>query len=98
MEITDQMIEKLADLAKLDFSQKEDKDKIKKDLERMLQFFSAIEKIDVADYKPMIHPVQNQNILRSDEAPFQNMPQEKALQNATFKDTDYFRVPKMMEE
>ena len=97
MEITPVIIEKLSDLAKLDYSNSVDQEKIKKDLERMLSFFAKIDQIDVEGFEPLVHIVEQSNVFRQDEHS-QNMDIEDALRNAPLKDTDYFKVPKIMEE
>ena len=97
MEITPVIIEKLSDLAKLDYSNSVDQEKIKKDLERMLSFFAKIDQIDVEGFEPLVHLVEQSNVFRQDEHS-QNMDIADALRNAPLKDTDYFKVPKIMEE
>ena len=93
MEITKELIEKLSDLAKLDFSKSEDYEKIKKDLERMLNFFAQISAVDTKNLPPLVHLIAQDNVLR-DDGNCANIPQNEALHNAGFKDSDYFKAPK----
>ena len=98
MIISDELINKLSDLAKLDFSAPEKREKIKEDIERMLSFFSVIDQVQVDSLEPLVYPIVQYNVLRSVEDPIQNMAHEAALKNAPLKDTDYFKVLKIRED
>jgi len=96
MEITDDLINKLAKLSKLSFEANE-KDEIKEDLQKMLNFIDDLKKVDVEGVEPLIHMTAEINRLREDkpEAP---LKVEEVLQNAPEKNGDFFQVPKVVKK
>ncbi|MBP9185661.1 MAG: Asp-tRNA(Asn)/Glu-tRNA(Gln) amidotransferase subunit GatC [Bacteroidia bacterium] len=96
MDINNEMIEKLSDLAKLEFSS-EEKEKLKADLAKITGFVEKLQEIDTEHVEPLIFMSDEVNVLRADVAK-QTITKEEALRNAPLKDTDYFRVPKFIEK
>ncbi|GAB1447493.1 MAG: Asp-tRNA(Asn)/Glu-tRNA(Gln) amidotransferase subunit GatC [Bacteroidetes bacterium] len=96
MEINDETIDRLSDLAKLDF-EGEEKEAIKKDLNRILTYFEKLNTVDTEGVEPLIFMSDNVNLLREDEAHV-SITKADALKNAPSKDSDYFRVPKFMDK
>jgi aspartyl-tRNA(Asn)/glutamyl-tRNA(Gln) amidotransferase subunit C len=96
MDISDELVDKLADLAKLDFNG-EEKEKIKTDLAQITAFFEELNKVDTEGLEPLIFMSDAVNVLREDEVK-QEITHEEALKNAPAKDSDYFRVPKFIEK
>ena len=96
MDISDELIDKLADLAKLDF-QGEEKENIKKDMSKILSFIEKLDEIDTTGVEPLIFMSDSENVLREDEV-HQEITHEEALMNAPKKDSDYFRVPKFLDK
>jgi aspartyl-tRNA(Asn)/glutamyl-tRNA(Gln) amidotransferase subunit C len=96
MDISNELIDKLADLAKLEFNG-EEKEHIKNDLSRILTFIDKLNEIDTNGVEPLIFMSDAVNILREDEVK-QTITKEEALQNAPKKDSDYFRVPKFLDK
>jgi aspartyl-tRNA(Asn)/glutamyl-tRNA(Gln) amidotransferase subunit C len=92
MDISNELIDKLADLSKLDFDGAE-KEKIKSDLAQITAFFEELNKVDTTGVEPLIFMSDAVNVLRADEVK-QELTHEEALSNAPAKDSDYFRVPK----
>ena len=95
MEISNQTIEKLANLAQLQFSE-EEKVAIKVDLEKMVGFIEQLQKIDTTNVEPLIHITEAVNVLRSDEVKG-SITAEAALINAPSKDQYFFTVPKVIK-
>jgi len=94
MNIDSALIDHLSHLAKLEFDEK-GKQKIASDLTRILEFVDALDKVDVTGVEPLIHMTEEAGIPREDIA--QNpISQQEALSNAPVKDSDYFKVPKVM--
>lgn len=96
MDISNEMIDKLADLAKLEFSADE-KEKLKGDLSKITGFFEKLNELDTENVEPLIFMTDEVNVLRADEV-HQPISKEEALRNGPAKDSDYFRVPKFIEK
>jgi aspartyl-tRNA(Asn)/glutamyl-tRNA(Gln) amidotransferase subunit C len=92
MDISNELIDKLADLAKLEFNG-EDKERIKTDLVQITAFFEELNKVDTDGVEPLIFMSDAVNVLREDVVKVE-LTHEEALKNAPAKDSDYFRVPK----
>lgn len=95
MEITDDLIDRIAELAKLKFEGTE-REQLKKDFSKMLDMISIIEKQDVAGLEPLVYVNEEVNVLRNDEIKNQ-ISKEEALKNAPDSDSDYFKVPKVLK-
>lgn len=93
MKITDATIDKLADLSKLEFEGAR-KEEMKGDLQKMLDFVSKLEELDTDGVEPLIYMLEEENVLRADDAETP-IDHQEALKNAPKKDSDYFRVPKV---
>jgi aspartyl-tRNA(Asn)/glutamyl-tRNA(Gln) amidotransferase subunit C len=96
MDISNELIEKLADLAKLNF-EGEEKENIKADLQKIVSFIDKLAELDTKDVEPLIFMSDAVNVLREDVA-HQIISHEEALLNAPKKDSDYFRVPKFIDK
>lgn len=94
--ITEETVDKLANLSRLEFSGKE-KEEIIHDLNRMLEFVSKLNELDTSRVEPLIYMNEETNVLREDEVK-QTITQKEALSNAPKKDSDYFKVPKVVEK
>lgn len=89
-------IDEIAHLARLEFSD-EAKKEIANDVNRMLGFINKLNELNTDDVEPLIYINSESNILRADEAEI-TLTQKQALQNAPNKDSDYFKVPKVIEQ
>ncbi len=94
MKITKEEVEKLAHLARLEFNE-EEKEKMVEDMDKILGFVEKINELDLEGVKPLVYMSEEENILRKDEIK-QEVTKEEALKNAPDKDTDYFKVPKVV--
>ena len=92
MDINNETINHLADLAKLEFTEIEKED-LKTNLGRILSYCEKLNEVDTTGVEPLIFMSENVNLLRTDEAEL-NYSKNDALRNAPAKDSDYFRVPK----
>jgi aspartyl-tRNA(Asn)/glutamyl-tRNA(Gln) amidotransferase subunit C len=96
MVVDDALIDKLARLAMLRFSEAE-RSEIKNDLEKMIGFVDKLKEPDTSGVEPLLHMSDENNILREDVAG--NMiSREEALQNAPMHDGIYFKVPKAIKK
>ncbi|MCS6904180.1 MAG: Asp-tRNA(Asn)/Glu-tRNA(Gln) amidotransferase subunit GatC [Bacteroidia bacterium] len=96
MEINDELIDKLCTLARLEFAG-EEREEIKKDLQKILEFVSLINEVDTQGVEPLIHITAGSNHFRED-TPLLLITREEALQNAPAKDSEYFHVPKFVDK
>jgi aspartyl-tRNA(Asn)/glutamyl-tRNA(Gln) amidotransferase subunit C len=96
MKIDHETVDKLADLAKLEFD-KEGKDAILKDLSRILTFIDKLNELDTSDIEPLIYMSDEVNNLREDEVK-SDITQQEALKNAPKHDSDYFKMPKVIDK
>lgn len=96
MKIDKDLVDRIAHLARLEF-QDEQKEKIEKDLNNILSFMESLNEVDTTNVAPLIYLTDEKNVFRADEQK-QEISHEDALRNAPKKDSDYFRVPKVIEQ
>ncbi len=96
MKITNEKIDQLAHLSRLEFDQNEQA-KIKTDLENILVLCEKLNEVDTEGIDPLIYMTDSENNVREDIVE-QNFTREQLLSNAPKKDSDYFRVPKVIEQ
>jgi aspartyl-tRNA(Asn)/glutamyl-tRNA(Gln) amidotransferase subunit C len=94
--ISNETIDKIAHLARLEF-ENEAKEEIAKDMNRMLDFVDKLNELNTDNVEPLIYVNKEVNVLRQDEV-HQDISQKEALSNAPKKDSDYFKVPKVVEK
>ena len=96
MEITDELVDHIANLARLEF-QGEKKEAIKADLTKILAFVDQLNQVDTDGVEPLIYMMDSMNVLREDEVK-ETITQAQALQNAPHKDSDYFKIAKVLKK
>lgn len=96
MKIDNETVDKIAHLARLEF-ENEAKEQIIKDMNNMLSFIEKLNELDTSNIEPLIYMSDEVNILREDEVK-QEITQDDALKNAPKHDSDYFKVPKVIEK
>ncbi len=96
MKITDEKIDQLAHLARLEFDDAS-KQSIKQDLENILHLAESLNQVDTEGVEPLIYMTNTQNNVRTDEVE-QNFTKDQIMSNAPKKDSDYFRVPKVIDQ
>jgi aspartyl-tRNA(Asn)/glutamyl-tRNA(Gln) amidotransferase subunit C len=94
MEVNDALVDKLANLSRLQFDATE-KEGIKKDLQLMIQFVEKLNELDTTGVEPLLHMSEQVNILREDEVKG-SISREQGLQNAPVHDEQFFKVPKVI--
>lgn len=88
-------VEKIAHLSRLEFSDVE-KQEMVVGLDKILGWMEQLNEVDTDNVEPLIHMSAELNIFRED-AVHTHLNHKKALFNAPNKDSDYFRVPKVIE-
>lgn len=96
MEVNETLVQQLADLARLEFSEQE-KVEIKGDLQRMITFVEKLNELDTTDVKPLLHMTADRNVLREDVL-VPSITREEGLQNAPAANDQYFKVPKVIRK
>ncbi len=96
MKITEEIIDHIAHLSRLEF-EGEDKKVIIQDLERIVGMMDTLQQIPTDDVQPLIFMTEEFNALREDTAEV-SLSQHKVLKNAPKKDSDYFRIPKVLDK
>ena len=96
MKITEETIDHIAHLSRLRFEGAA-KDAIRKDLENIIGFMGKLEEVPTDNVEPLIFMSDEVNVLREDE-PEVTITQAQALKNAPKKDSDYFRIPKVLDK
>ncbi|MBN8688752.1 MAG: Asp-tRNA(Asn)/Glu-tRNA(Gln) amidotransferase subunit GatC [Chitinophagales bacterium] len=96
MEVNDQLVDKLAHLSRLQFSDAE-KGAIKNDLQRMIGFVEKLNELDLQGVAPLLHMSEEVNVLRDDEIRG-SISRDEALKNAPLHDDQFFNVPKVIKK
>jgi aspartyl-tRNA(Asn)/glutamyl-tRNA(Gln) amidotransferase subunit C len=94
MKITDEIVDHIAHLARLEFIG-EDKEEIKQDMDKIIRFMDKLNSINTDGVEPLIFMSDAVNVLREDVAEI-TISKEEALKNAPKRDSDYFRIPKVL--
>lgn len=90
-----QTIRKLAHLSRLEFSEEKEQEMLG-DLNKILNWVDKLRELDTENIEPLTHMTAEVNVMREDVAR-NTVTHEEALLNAPKKDSDYFRVPKVLE-
>jgi len=96
MEITNDIIDHIAHLARLEF-EGDKKEAIREDLQRIVTFMDKLTEADTENVEPLVFMTQEVNNLR-DDIPKDTLSQDEVLKNAPKKDSDYFRIPKVLDK
>ena len=96
MNINDALVEKLANLSRLEFSETE-KEEIKNDLEKMIGFIDKLNELDTTGVAPLLHMSENVNVFREDEVKGE-IDREEVFRNAPLHDEKFFKVPKVIKK
>ena len=89
-------VDEIAHLARLEFKD-EAKVEILNDINRMLGFVDKLNELNTDNVEPLIYMTNEKNVMREDE-PEITLSQKDALKNAPKKDSDYFKVPKVIDQ
>lgn len=96
MEVTRAMVEKIAGLAKLSFSDDE-MEEIRRDLARMIGFVDQLKALELDGVPPLTHMTDAMDARRDDLAK-PALPREEALSNAPSVEGAFFTVPKFIQK
>lgn len=96
MKIDKTLIEKLAKLSQLEFSD-DVKRKMEDDLNKILNFVDDLNTLNTDNIEPLVYMNEEINKLREDKLG-QHSTKKEALKNAPSKDSDYFKVPTVLKK
>jgi aspartyl-tRNA(Asn)/glutamyl-tRNA(Gln) amidotransferase subunit C len=96
MEVNNELLDHIAHLSRLSFEGSERK-AIKQDLDKITSFMNKLEELDTSNVEPLIFMLDEVNVLREDISK-ETITHEEALKNAPKKDSDYFRIPKVLDK
>ena len=95
MKVDSETLKKIAQLARLEFSPEEE-EKMRQDLNQMLDWVAQLEEVDTEGVEPLTHISQEANTWREDVQGV-HLEREKALLNSKNTDDTYFKVPKILK-
>jgi aspartyl-tRNA(Asn)/glutamyl-tRNA(Gln) amidotransferase subunit C len=90
MVVSEDVIKRVAKIARLDLTEEEIKE-FTKQIDDVLESFKKLEKIDTKDVNPSFQPLEIKNIWREDEVSEWNWD---ALSNTENKEDVYFKGPR----
>lgn len=96
MKITEEIVDHIAHLARLEF-EGEKKEAIRKDMENIISFMDKLNEVPTDNVEPLVFMNDEVNKLREDVSE-DTLTQREALKNAPKKDSDYFRIPKVLDK
>ena len=95
MQITDETIDYVGILAKLELSP-EEKEQAKKDMTNMLDYVGKLNELDTDGVEPMSHTFSVHNVFREDEV-VNGDDRENMLANAPEKKDGAYKVPRTFD-
>lgn len=95
MQINDSLFSKLENLAKLEF-QPHERDKLKQDLENILQMVKKLESVDTDGITPLVYLNDPSMTTRPDHIDGQ-LKKADALANAPQHNDDFITIPKVID-
>ena len=96
MKINDELVQHIAHLARLEF-EGDELNEIKGDMSKIIGFMDKLSELETEDVEPLIFMTDKVNVLRDDK-PERTLTSEDALRNAPKKDSDYFRISKVLNK
>ncbi len=96
MKIDNALVERLAELSKLEFDAAE-KERIQNDLQKIFDLVEKLNEVNVDGVEPLIYMSDEVNVLRKDVVK-DTVSKADALSNAPQKDSDFFKVPKVIKK
>jgi aspartyl-tRNA(Asn)/glutamyl-tRNA(Gln) amidotransferase subunit C len=94
MEVTEELIDRLAHLSRLQFTTDE-KTAISKDLRQMIAFVDKLNELNLESVPPLLHINDEVNVVRNDEVKG-TIPSSDAFINAPSAADGFFKVPKVL--
>lgn len=96
MSVTDKDVQKIAQLAKLKFSDEETV-KLQSELNKILEYIDQLDELDLDGVEPLENINETSNVFRKDENETW-LTTEEALKNAPSRTGKFFKVPKVLDK
>ena len=96
MKISDDLVQHIAHLSRLEF-EGDDLNQIKGDMSKIIGFMDKLSELDTENVDPLIFMTEKVNVLREGLSE-RTLTSEDALRNAPKKDSDYFRISKVLDK
>jgi len=96
MAVEKKEVEKIAELARLKFSD-EELESFTHQMNDILSYMDKLNELDTEHIQPLSHPIEQVNIFRKDTVK-SSISTEDALKNAPDKDEKFFKVPKVIQD
>jgi aspartyl-tRNA(Asn)/glutamyl-tRNA(Gln) amidotransferase subunit C len=96
MGVDSKTVDRIAELARLEFKE-EEKKSITNDLNQILDFVDKLNEVDTEGVEPLIYVLNEETNMREDVVKSE-YGQEDALRNAPDKDSDFIKVPKVLDK
>ncbi len=97
MKITEETLDRIAELARLDVSDPTTQAQLLTDMQRVFDFVEKLNEVDTTGVEPLIFMTDEADVLRDDVASI-GITKQEALANAPVKDSDYFKVPRVVDK
>lgn len=95
MSVSEKDVHYIANLARLQVTD-EEAQSYAKDMSNILEYMELLNEVNTDNVAPLEHVIDLDSRFRKDEAK-EPLSHEDALKNAPDADSDYFRVPKVIE-
>jgi aspartyl-tRNA(Asn)/glutamyl-tRNA(Gln) amidotransferase subunit C len=96
MSVTKNEVKKIAELARLEFNASEIEN-YTLEMNKILDYMEKLNELNTEDVEPLSHPIENTNVFRNDDEK-ESVERESALKNAPDKNSEYFKVPKVISQ
>lgn len=97
MKIDETTLDRIAELARLDVSDPATRTTLLSDMQRVFDFVEKLNEVDTTGVEPLIFMTDEVDVLREDVASIE-ITRADALRNAPVKDSDYFKVPRVVDK
>lgn len=97
MKITDATLDRIAELARLDVGDPATRSSLLGDMQRVFDFVERLNEVDTTGVEPLVFMTDEADVLREDVAG-PEITKQQALLNAPVKDSDYFKVPRVLDK
>jgi aspartyl-tRNA(Asn)/glutamyl-tRNA(Gln) amidotransferase subunit C len=92
--VTKNDVDKIAQLARLEFPESE-KEKLTEKFNEILKMMDKLNELDTTNVEPLTHILPLQNVFREDDVK-ESYPREEILKNAPSATEEFFKVPKVI--
>ncbi len=95
MKIDEATLDRIAFLARLDMGDPAQRASMLAGMQRVIDFVDALAQVDTTGVEPLVFLTEEEDVLRQD-VPQMEISKEEALANSPAKDSDYFKVPRVV--